>query len=123
MKFINTKNEPAGHYSPGVISNGILYISGQTSADPETGKPPVGGIVAETQMALKKLEEVLRAAGLSKESVIQCRLFTTSADYWGDVNGVYKAFFGDHKPARLIAPIKELNHGCLIEIEAIAEVE
>lgn len=32
-------------------------------------------------------------------------------------------FFGSHKPARAIIPIKELSHGCLIELEAIAELK
>ena len=27
-----------GHYTPGMLHNGTLYISGQLSIDPETGK-------------------------------------------------------------------------------------
>lgn len=38
MKFVKAPHPSSGHYCAGVISNGMLYISGQTSADPFTGK-------------------------------------------------------------------------------------
>ena len=123
MKQVFIDKEPLGHYTPGIISNGNLYISGQTSADPTTGKPAKGGIQAETLMALKKMEVVLHASGLTKEAVVMCRVYITSSDLWGEVNEAYASFFGNHKPARAIIPIKELNHGCLIELEAIAELQ
>lgn len=123
MKQVSIDKEPIGHYTPGIISNGNLYISGQTSADPATGKPAIGGIQAETLMALQKMEVVLHASGLTKEAVVMCRVYITSADLWGEVNEAYATFFGDHKPARAIIPIKELSNGCLIELEAIAELQ
>ena len=55
MKQVFNENSPSGHYTPGMISNGVLYISGQTSADPATGLPAVGGIEPETKMALAKM--------------------------------------------------------------------
>ena len=122
MKRVFTNNAPAGHYTPGIISNGTLYVSGQTSVNPATGKPAEGGVKAETLMALKKMEDVLAAAGVTKEAVVMCRIYMTSSSLWGEVNEAYKEFFGDHKPARIAVPIKELNHGCLIEVEAIAEI-
>ena len=36
-----------GHYVPGIKYNGVLYISGQLSIDPEIGKVPEGGVKAE----------------------------------------------------------------------------
>ena len=32
-------------------------------------------------------------------------------------------FFGEHKPSRIIVPVSKLHFGCLVEIEAIAEVD
>jgi reactive intermediate/imine deaminase len=105
-----------------MISGNTVYVSGQTSADPETGLPAPGGIEAETQMALDKMERVLKDAGCTKEQVVMCRVYILTADDWDAVNGVYSAFFGDHKPARAIVPIRELSKGCRIEIEAVAEL-
>jgi enamine deaminase RidA (YjgF/YER057c/UK114 family) len=117
MKQIFINQEPIGHYSPGMISNGNLYISGQTSVDPTTSKPAEGGIHAETFMALKKMEVVLQASGVTKEAIVMCRVYITSSDLWADVNEAYAQFFRSHKPAHAIIPIKEL-----IELEAIAEL-
>ena len=50
------------------------------------------------------------------------RIYVSSMDYWGDVNKVYSEFFGEHKPARIVLPVGRLNKGCLLELEATAEV-
>ena len=86
---------PRGHYTPAVISRGMVYISGQTSLDGATGLPAAGGVEAEAMFALRKLDPI---------------------------NKAYAAYFGDHKPARVALPVKELNKGCRVEIEAIAEL-
>ena len=38
MKFVQPpfKGENKGHYTPGIISKGMLYVSGQLSIDPDT---------------------------------------------------------------------------------------
>lgn len=118
-----TNSSAKGHYSPAMISGNTVYVSGQTSADPSTGLPAIGGIEAETLMALKKMEAVLKDAGCTKEQVVMCRVYIITADDWAAVNKVYSEFFGDHKPARATVPIRELNNGCRVEIEAIAELK
>lgn len=111
-----------GHYSPGILSNGMLYISGQLSIDPDTRTLPEGGVAAHTALALKNVERVLTEAGLTRSNVVQCRVYVTDVTLWDDVNAVYAQFFGSHKPARVVVPVPELHFGCLVEIEAIAEV-
>ncbi|WMJ83570.1 RidA family protein [Oscillospiraceae bacterium LTW-04] len=111
-----------GHYSPGVISNGMLYISGQLSIDPDTRALPDGGIAAHAALALKNLERVLTEAGLTRNDVVQCRVYVTDVALWDEVNAVYAEFFGNHKPARIVLPVPALHFGCMVEIEAVAEV-
>lgn len=123
MKPVFNENAPRGHYSPGMICHGVLYVSGQTSADPATGLPTAGGFEAEMEMALHKLESVLRAAGCAKEDVVMCRVYLPSADLWDRANRVYSAFFGEHRPARIVLPVGPLSKGCQVEIEAIAEIQ
>ena len=114
--------ENKGHYTAGIISNGMLYISGQLSIDSDTRKVPEGGIGAHARLALANVERVLKAAGLSRTDIVQCRVYVSDIDQWDSVNEVYAEFFGDHKPARVVIPIGKLHFGCLVEIEAIAEV-
>jgi reactive intermediate/imine deaminase len=123
MKFIDNKKSSPAHYSAAVIHNGLVYVSGQISVDPATGKIPEGGVVAETRQALSNLETVLTAAGAKKTDVLQCRVYTPDVELWGEINAVYAEFFGSHKPARSVVPTTKLHYGCLIEIEAVAAVD
>ena len=125
MEKIETKYSAASsaHYSPGIRHNGVLYISGQLSLDPETGKVPQGGIGAETKQALQNLELVLQSANLGREDVLMCRVYITDIADWPEVNQVYAEFFGDHKPARAVIPVRPLYADCLVEIEAVAAAE
>lgn len=122
MKPIKTSFSGRGgaHYCAAMEHGGLLYISGQLSLDPETGCVPEGGICVETQRALDNLDLVLQAAGAARTDVIQCRIYTPDVAYWGDINKIYAAFFGEHMPARVIVPSTALHHGCLVEIEAVA---
>lgn len=125
MKEIHTQysRNSKGHYVPGMIHNDTLYISGQLSLDLETGKIVEGGIAAETKRALMNMELVLDAAGLTKEDIVMVRLYTSDGENWDIINSEYSKYFGDHKPARAVVPTRELHYGCLVEIEAVAEVK
>jgi reactive intermediate/imine deaminase len=123
MKFIDNKKPSQAHYSAAVIHNGLVYVSGQLSVDPATGKVPEGGVAVETRQALSNLEAVLTTAGAKKTDVLQCRVYTPDVELWGEINAVYAEFFGSHKPARSVVPTTKLHYGCLIEIEAVAAVD
>ncbi len=124
MKMIQTKYSvrDGGHYSPAVECNGTLYISGQLSIDPETGKAPEG-VRAQAAQALRNLDTALRAGGANREDVVMCRVYLPDVAYWGDLNEEYGKFFGEHKPARVVVPTNRLYGGCLVEIEAVAQLK
>ena len=120
MKIISGNASKGGHYSPGVVSRGMLYVSGQLPIDHSTGKIVPGGVAEQTEAALRNVEKVLVAAGAARESVVLCRVYVPDVALWDEVNRVYAAFFGDHKPARVVVPTTALHHGALVEIEAMA---
>ena len=119
---VNYLSENKGHYTPGIISNGMLYISGQLSIDPDTRKVPEGGIDEHARLALNNVERVLKSAKLTRNDVVQCRVYVSDIEKWDEVNKIYAEFFGEHKPVRIVVPVVKLHFGCLVEIEAIAEV-
>ena len=124
MKFIHTPYSlnQAGHYTPGIVSHGMLYISGQLPRDPETGKIPEG-VQAQTKQVFANLELVLHSADIGKAAVVSCRIYVSDIQLWDEINREYAAFFGDHKPARALIPVSTLHYGCLLELEAIAELD
>lgn len=116
------KGENKGHYTAGVISRGMLYVSGQLSIDPDTREVCQGDIKDHTRLALDNVDRVLKEAGVSRNDVVMCRVYTPDVNYWGPINEVYAEFFGEHKPARVIVSTTTLHFGCLVEIEAVAEM-
>ena len=121
MKIIAGNTSKGGHYSPGILSRGTLYISGQLPMDHATGRLAEGGAAEQTLAALKNMERILTAAGLAKEHVVLCRVYVPDVALWDEVNRAYAAFFGELKPARVVVPTRDLHHGALVEIEAVAE--
>ena len=119
---LESKLTSAGHYVPGRISNGMLYISGQLPVHHETGAPMAEDIAQQTRDALHNVERVLHAAGCTREDVALCRVYIPDVADWDTVNAAYAEFFGAHKPARVIVPTRELHNGALVEIEAVAEL-
>ena len=114
---------PAGHYSPAVIHNGTVYVSGQLARVP--GKPAdfaPDGIAAQTTQCLMNAETILKAAGSNRESVLRTTIYVSDITDWGLVNGAFAEFFGEHKPARSIIPVNKFKSGFLIEIDIVAAV-
>jgi 2-iminobutanoate/2-iminopropanoate deaminase len=119
--YITGADIPAGHYTPGIKSGGMVYISGQLPIDPFTGEICKGDIKAQTQRTLENVRLILDSCGSAVNKVVKVNVFVSDIEMWNEVNGVYKDFFGDHKPARIVVPVNELHYGCLIEIDAVAE--
>ncbi|MEM6319931.1 MAG: RidA family protein [Bacteroidota bacterium] len=111
------------HYSPTVQLGNLVFTSGQLPLISRTPKQAPEGIEAQTLLCLQKVEKVIAKHGLTKKDILKTTAFIADIADWGAVNQVYADFFGDHKPARSIIPVKQLNFGCKIEIEAIAGKE
>ena len=115
--------KPAGHYSPGVVHNGLVYVSGQLPLDLETREPFTGDIGRQTELALRNVEAVLTEAGSSLDQILQVTIYISDIELWGKVNDAYARVFGGHKPARAIVPVKDLHFDTGIEIQAIAAIK
>lgn len=114
---------PAGHYSQAIVYNGLVFVAGQVAIDPHTGESKLDSIEEQTEQALKNVGEILKAAGSDMKLVLKMTVFVADIGLWGRVNEVYSRVMGEHRPARAIIPIKELHHGFLIEIDAIAATD
>ena len=122
MKIVKAPHPASGHYSAAIISNGMIYVSGQSSVDPFTHTVPEGGIAAEMQMSLNRIENILRNAGVDRTHIVMCRVYITDMAKWDEANTAYAEFFGDHKPARAIYEVRRTHHMAQLELEVIAEL-
>ncbi|MBK7707598.1 MAG: RidA family protein [Acidobacteria bacterium] len=111
--------EPKGHYSPGIEHNGLVFVSGQLPIDHSTGRVETGAIEDQTELALRNVETVLKAAASDLAHVLQMTIYVSDMELWDGVNEAYKRVMGEHKPARAIVPVKDLHFDTKIEIQAI----
>jgi 2-iminobutanoate/2-iminopropanoate deaminase len=114
---------PAGHYSQAVVYNGLVFVAGQLAIDPQTGERKLGSIEEQTEQVLKNVSEILKAAGSNMKLVLKMTVFVADISLWERVNEVYSRVMGEHRPARAVIPTKDLHHGFLIEIDAIAATD
>ncbi|CAN5647235.1 RidA family protein [soil metagenome] len=125
MEKIKLQDAPApvGHYSPAVVHNGLIFVSGQLPRNATTGKVETGSIEAQTELALRNVEQLLLAADSDLNHVLQMTIYVSDMELWDKVNAVYAQMLGEHRPARAIVPVKDLHFGTKIEIQAIAAVK
>lgn len=122
MEIVKAPHPASGHYSAAVISGGMVYVSGQSSVDPHTHKVPEGGIAAEMNMSLNRIENILKNAGIDRKHIVMCRVYITDMAKWDEANAAYAEFFGDHKPARAIYEVRRTHHMAQLELEVVAEL-
>ena len=122
MKYVSTDKAPAaiGPYSQAVVTNGMVYCSGQVALNPE-GDKIVGDSAAEqVKTVLSNLQAVLEEAGSSMGQVAKTTIFLTDMGDFAAVNEVYAQAFGDHRPARATVEVSRLPKDVLVEIDCIA---
>lgn len=122
MKKIQPADQPApkGHYSPAVAHNDLIFVSGQLPINHATGAIETGAIERQTEIALRNVERILRAADSDLNHVLQMTIYISEIELWDRVNETYARVLGAHKPARAVVPVKDLHFGTKIEIQAIA---
>lgn len=122
MKESITPEKPkaAGPYSPGISTQGFVFVSGQIPADPDTGELVPGSIHEQTTRVVQNVELVLKAAGLSLANVVKTTVFLKNMNDFAKMNETYGALFGANPPARTTVEVARLPRDVQIEIEAIA---
>jgi 2-iminobutanoate/2-iminopropanoate deaminase len=115
--------KPAGPYSPAVIFDRLVFVSGQAAKDPATGQLVGTDIESQTEQVLKNIASILDAAGSSLNHVLRCGVFLTDISEFARMNAVYSRVFGAHRPARTTVQVSALpSPGLRVEIDAIAYI-
>lgn len=110
--------KPGGNYSPGILADGTLYVSGQGGED-AAGKIPAT-FEAEVQQALDNVGAVLKAARMSPADVVSVQVFLVNADHFERMNAVYTKYFQDPRPTRTTVVVAKLVGPGNIEITVTA---
>jgi 2-iminobutanoate/2-iminopropanoate deaminase len=123
---------PIAPYSPGILQNNILFISGQipqvAGAIPASAGDGVDDIKEQTTIVLDNLSKVLAEAGLGWANVASVTVYIVDLALFADFNSVYGQIWttaGVTPPTRATVQVAALPGGnanarTLIEISAIA---
>lgn len=123
MNAISTNRAPAaiGPYSQAIITNNLIYTSGQIPIAPESGEIVGSNILEQAEQVMKNLKAVLEEAGTSFDKVIKTTCYLSNMDDFSGFNKVYgKYFIG--KPSRSCVAVCALPKNVLCEVEVIAEI-
>lgn len=117
--YPETMPVPKGYYSPAIVHNKTVYVSGQLALN-EKGEPQIASIEDEVRQCMKNIETILIASGSSLQHILKVNVFIADISNWPKFNQVFAEIMGEHRPARIVVPCNPLNYGCGIEIDCIA---
>ncbi|MCB0770105.1 MAG: Rid family detoxifying hydrolase [Flavobacteriales bacterium] len=113
--------KPIAPYTPAILTNGTLYLSGQIALD-GNGDLHTGDITSETRKVMENVGTLLGSAGLGFEHLVKVTILLSDMAHYASVNEVYGTYFTDPPPAREAFAVKGLPRGVNVEISGIAVV-
>jgi 2-iminobutanoate/2-iminopropanoate deaminase len=112
--------EAVGPYSHAVISNGLVFCSGQIPLDPSTGELVDGGVGDQTRRCLDNLASVVESAGAKLADAVRLTVYAVDLPGdWAEINEAYASFFPHDPPARVAVGVAALPKGARVEIDAV----
>ena len=95
------------NFSPGILVDGTLYVSGQIGQDLKTKQVPAD-FESEVKTLLGNIEIILKAAGMSYKDVVSVQVYLTDIELFARMNAVYTTVFPDPRPSRTTVGVTKL---------------
>jgi 2-iminobutanoate/2-iminopropanoate deaminase len=111
----NISNSP---FSPAILKDGTLYVSGNTGY--VQGKTPEV-FEDEVKAAFENIQKVLKEAGYDFKDVVTVQVYMTDIGLIDRMNVVYKTYFPEPRPARTTVGVAKLVGTAHIEITVTAK--
>ncbi|MCR4425104.1 MAG: RidA family protein [Firmicutes bacterium] len=106
-------------FSQVVRAGDLLFVSGQTAYDGDTGRVEVQGLSAQVELVLERISDMLRQCGGSLDDVVKVNAFLKNRTDFATFNSVYARYFKTAPPARTTVVV-DFCADVLVEIEAVA---
>ena len=101
--------------SGAVVHNNTVYLAGQVAEGPT--------VKAQTEAILKKIDDLLGAAGSSKANLLSANIYLSDMRGFEEMNAVWDAWVSPgNTPARATVEARLANPKYLVEIMVIAAV-
>ena len=105
-----------------VIAGNLVFVSGTTGVDPETGKLITGGFEAQAFQAFRNVQTIVEEAGSSLEKIVKITVFMVHGEdpAFMAINKVYSSFFPENPPARSAPQVMPFPGDIRVSVECIA---
>ncbi len=106
-----------GPYSPGILTDDFLYVSGQGAKDAAGQIPP--DTEGQFRNVLENIRTIVEAAGLTMEHVVYTQAYMTGGVDEAPLDRLYRSYFPKAPPARSTIGVVRLP-ATPVEISAVA---
>ncbi len=114
---------PLAPYSPGVVADNVVYVSGILAMDQSGKTIGVGDATAQTRAIIETIKSVVETAGGSLDDVTYNAIFLKDFADYAKMNAVYKEYFPNNFPARYCIKAELVKPEFLVEISSIAHLK
>ena len=95
------------NFSPAILVDGTLYVSGQIGQDLKTKQVPAD-FESEVKTVLGNIGILLKAAGMDYKDVVSVQVYLTDMDLFARMNAVYTSVFPEPRPSRTTVGVTKL---------------
>ena len=120
---IQTSKAPSaiGPYSQAIVTESLVFCSGQGPIDPATNTLVQGDVAVQTNRTMQNVKALLGEMGLDFGDVVKTTCYLSDMDDFKAFNEVYASFMPEPYPARTTIEAARLPMNMRVEIEVIAQ--
>jgi len=119
----NAAPPATGTYSQAIRTGDLVFVTGQTGRDPNTGKLEEG-LEAQSRRMLSNIDAILNAAGCSPADIVKVTLLLTDIKDFKAVDLIYSAWLPGlgvtPLPTRTAFAVASLPAGALVMLDVVA---
>ena len=108
---------PGKRLSGAVVHGNTVYLAGQVAGDSSAG------VKGQTEQILKKMDELLAAAGTDKSKLLSATIWISNMGNFAEMNEAWDAWVDpNNTPARATVEARLANPKLLVEIMSVAAI-
>lgn len=119
--FTPNAAKPPATYSQAVRAGGLVFVSGTSPADPNTGALVGDTIQEQVRQSLTNVSAILEAAGSSMDKIVSATVVLADEDDFAGMNEEWLRWFPSNPPARQGAKLPVRVPGLKVSIAVIAQ--
>ena len=122
-KVVRTDKAPApfqgAPYSQGIVSDGLVFVSGQLGVNPDDTVPPT--VEGQAERCFENITAILAEAGLGLADIVRVNAFVTAREHMKGYMSVRDRLVGDPPPASTLMIVAGFTRPeFLVEVEVVA---